>query len=128
VYSFIEHKLNNNPFIEDGLLGVVDSLKNARNLNNENFKVFEWLIHNYSYTALLLIPVFSYASFLAFKKSNFNYLEHLVLNTFLFGQITLIFLLTIPLLLTFPNTSTTEFSRIFISILFTLGALQNVAL
>jgi len=122
IYSFLEHKINNNPFIEDGLLGIVDALSKSRNLGEQKIKIFEWLIHNYSYTALLLIPVFSLSSFLAFKKTNLNYLEHLVLNTFLFGQITLIFLLTIPLLLIFPNNSNAEIARITISIIFTFLA------
>ncbi|MGY6521500.1 MAG: DUF3667 domain-containing protein [Mongoliitalea sp.] len=122
IYSFLEHKINNNPFIEEGLLGIVDALENARDLSEEKVKIFEWFIHNYSYTALLLIPVFSFSSFLAFKKSDFNYLEHVVLNTFLFGQITLIFLLTIPLSLIFPTNSTIEIVRIIISVVFTFIA------
>jgi len=122
IYSFLEHKINKNPFIEDALLGIVEGLKYGRDINNEKLNVFEWLIHNYAYTALLLIPTFSLASFISFKKSKFNYLEHLVLNTFLFGQITIIFILTIPLSIIFKNNPNTEIIRIIFSIIFTLWA------
>ncbi|MGV0754726.1 DUF3667 domain-containing protein [Empedobacter brevis] len=122
IYLFLEHTINKNPFIEDGLLGIVDGIKNGRNINEESFKIFEWLIHNYAYTALLLIPFFSLSSFISFRKSKFNYFEHLLLNTFLFGQVTLIFLLTIPLSLLFPNNSKTEIIRVVFSIIFTFWA------
>jgi len=114
IYSFLEHKINKNPFIEDGLRGILEGIKKGRDFSDRDFKIFEWLIHNYSYSALLLIPIFSLASFLSFKKSNFNYFEHLVLNTFLFGQITLIFILTIPLSIVFPNNPSIEILRLVI--------------
>lgn len=122
IYSFLEHKINKNPFIEDGLRGILEGIKKGRDFSDRDFKIFEWLIHNYSYSALLLIPIFSLASFLSFKKSNFNYFEHLVLNTFLFGQITLIFILTIPLSIVFPNNPSIEILRLVFSLLFTFWA------
>ena len=41
---------------------------------------------NYAYATLLLLPVFSFASYLSFYKFDKNYLEHIVLNSFITGQ------------------------------------------
>ena len=102
IHSFLEHYGNQKPFIEDFLTGVGEAFKNYG--SNKYFKVLEWLIQHYSYTALLLIPIFSLASYISFKKSKFNYFEHLVLNAYTFGQITLIFILTFPLSYLFPQS------------------------
>jgi hypothetical protein len=45
-----------------------------------------WFAKNYAYTTLLLLPVFSLASYLFFRKGGRNYLEHIVLNSYISGQ------------------------------------------
>lgn len=122
IHSFLEHKINKNPFIEDGLLGVLKSLRDNNKVNNGNFEIFEWLIHHYSYTALLLIPIFSLSSWIAFKKSKYNYFENLTLNTFLFGQVTLIFIVSLPLSMIFKDNSNIDLVRLLLSVIFTFGA------
>lgn len=117
IYAYLEHKTDKNPFIEELLLGILEGMK-GDNVAQRKLNIFDWLIHHYSYTALFLIPVFSLASFLVFKSSKYNYFEHLVLNTFLFGQITVIFLLTIF----FPDNSLGEIIRIAFVILYTFWA------
>lgn len=102
IHSFLEHFGGQRPFIEDFLGGVAEAFQG--NSSSKGFKVLEWLIQHYSYTALLLIPVFSLASYIAFRRARFNYFEHLVLNTYTFGQITLIFIVTFPLSYSFPES------------------------
>jgi len=53
--------------------------------------VMLWIAENYAYAALLLIPLFSLASFLSFYKYKHNYLEHVVLNSFIVGQQAIIY-------------------------------------
>lgn len=110
IHSFLEHSVQRKPFIEDFLLGASEPIKNP---------LLGWLIQHYSYTALLLIPIFSFASYLSFRKSKFNYFEHLVLNTYTFGQITVIFILTFPISYFFPQNSFFEIIRILLAIVFT---------
>ncbi len=117
IHSFLEHYGNQKPFIEDFLTGVSEAFKN--NNPNKGLKVLEWLIHHYSYTALLLIPIFSLASYISFKKSKFNYFEHLVLNTYAFGQITIIFILTFPLSYLFPESHFLVYFKLLLTIAFT---------
>jgi len=56
-----------------------------------------WIKDHYAYSTLMLLPVFSLASYLAFKKSGYNYLKHLILNTYIAGQRTVIYILFIPI-------------------------------
>ncbi len=45
-----------------------------------------WFSKNFAYTTLLLLPVFSFASYLSFRGFGLNFIEHLVLNSYLTGQ------------------------------------------
>lgn len=45
-----------------------------------------WLSNNYAYLSLLLLPIFSLASYLSFLKSGTNYLEHIVINSYVTGH------------------------------------------
>ena len=53
---------------------------------------FHWLLNNTTYVFLLLIPVFSFSSYLIFKKSNYNYFEHLILNLYIAGMQSIIYI------------------------------------
>lgn len=53
--------------------------------------VLRWFSANFAYTTLLLLPLFSLASFLSFRKFGRNYAEHLVINTYTTGQQALIY-------------------------------------
>ncbi|WP_255070672.1 DUF3667 domain-containing protein [Lacihabitans sp. LS3-19] len=59
--------------------------------------VLHWMQQHYAYTTLLLIPIISLASYLSFFKTKYNYFQHLILNTFIAGQKTAIFLLMLPI-------------------------------
>jgi hypothetical protein len=45
-----------------------------------------WLAKNYAYSTLLLLPLFSFASYLAFRSFGKHFLEHMVLNAYITGQ------------------------------------------
>jgi len=45
-----------------------------------------WFSKNYAYATLLLLPIFSLASYISFLGLGANYLEHFVLNSFTTGQ------------------------------------------
>jgi hypothetical protein len=54
-------------------------------------KVLGWFVYNYRFSILFLLPVYSLASFLSFRKFGFNYLEHIVINCYISGQQALIY-------------------------------------
>jgi hypothetical protein len=58
--------------------------------------IFYWFRNHYANTTIIFLPSFSLASYLAFRNSNYNYLKHLVLNAYLAGQRTVVFILFLP--------------------------------
>lgn len=60
-------------------------------------EVLRWFAKNFHYANLLLIPVFSLASYLAFRGRKWNYLEHIVLNAYLTGQQAILYTLFVLL-------------------------------
>ncbi|MBO0951601.1 DUF3667 domain-containing protein [Fibrella forsythiae] len=86
VYAFLSKPLNDSSFIESAIMGFksVPGNKNAPN----TYVVIDWILAHYAYTSLLIIPIASLASYVAFVKSKYNYFQHLVLNSFQWGQTT----------------------------------------
>lgn len=85
VYAFLSHILEDRTFIESAMMGF-KSVPDNKN-STTPYVVIDWIIAHYAYTNLLIIPVSSLASYLAFIKSRYNYFQHLVLNSFQSGQI-----------------------------------------
>jgi hypothetical protein len=48
--------------------------------------IFIWFSENYAYSTLLLVPIFSLASYLLFFRFKKNYIEHIVINSYITGQ------------------------------------------
>ena len=76
-----------------------------------------WFTQNYAYSSLLLIPVFSLASYLSFSKFGSNYLEHIVLNSYITGQ-QAIFYAVLTSLNAIISSDTLEVVPIFISMFY----------
>lgn len=63
---------------------------NAQNLNGkvmeEYNKVMHTMFSHYAFMEILALPVVSFASWLAFKKWGYNYIENIIINCFATGQ------------------------------------------
>ncbi|MBP9136503.1 MAG: DUF3667 domain-containing protein [Chitinophagales bacterium] len=98
-YAILTHYSNKTTFLEEIFSGISDGV-NEKNTNT-SFNLFiytlQWMKNNYAYTTLLIIPVMSLASYLAFIKTKYNYFQHLILNSFIAGQRTVAFLLILPI-------------------------------
>ena len=57
----------------------------------------EWIAQHYAILALLQIPIFTIGTYLCFRKSGYNFVEHLIINTFLVGQRLILHIITFPL-------------------------------
>ena len=60
---------------------------------------------HYSISQILFLPIFSLASYLAFKKFKLSYIKHLVLNAFILVQRLVVKILFVPLLYAYNGTS-----------------------
>ncbi len=74
-------------------------IKDARaiQLFNNGMGAFSWLKQHYAYYVLVFLPINSLASYLAFRNKRVNYLKHVVLNAYVIGQRTIIYLFLIPI-------------------------------
>jgi len=89
VYFLITKITNQNTWIDDGLIGWMEG--STGNSEIELPKIVTWFVNNYAYSTLLLLPIFSLASYLSFYKSGENYLEHIVINSYITGFQALIY-------------------------------------
>jgi len=83
--------------------------------------IYEWMIGHFALVTLLTIPLYAIGSFLAFKKSGYNFVEHLVLNSFLAGQKLVVQLALLPVVVYYNSTGV-------LSILMTALYLIDIAL
>ena len=84
IYILVSKFSDSPTLIEDFFAGASDNVQEEGSV--EKFPIIEWLSNNYAYTTLLLIPIFSLASFLSFLGLKRNYLEHIVLNSYITGH------------------------------------------
>ncbi|WP_170110619.1 DUF3667 domain-containing protein [Flavilitoribacter nigricans] len=92
LYFLIAQLSGQNTWIDDLITGWMNG---AAGLDSASAvpKIATWFAKNYAYTSLLLLPLFSLASYLSFSKFGKNFLEHLVVNTYLTGQQAIIYAL-----------------------------------
>lgn len=92
VYFFITQITNQNTWIGDLVTGWMTGASES-DTNAEIPEVANWFLANYAYLTFLLLPVFSLASYISFLKFRKNYLEHIVVNSYITGQQAIFYLL-----------------------------------
>lgn len=76
-------------FLDDFIVGWENgelSKTTSAEIHARQLAIFDWFARHYSYTILLMLPLYSLTSFLSFRKCGYNYLEHVVINAYLIGQ------------------------------------------
>ncbi len=96
IYGFLYHYLGIN------YISLIGSNKSYAFLDTD--KANNWLGENYAVAQLIYLPIRSLVSWFVFKKFKYNYIEHLVLNAFLFGQRIFLGVLLFPVLSAFNGT------------------------
>lgn len=91
LYVIATHLMGRNTFIADFVSGFTMGMTEQD--QSSGSEVINWITKNQTYITLLFIPLFSFASYIAFIKSGYNYFEHLVLNLYITGQQMLIYLI-----------------------------------
>tara|TARA_R110000868_G_scaffold304437_9_gene565091 strand:- start:6764 stop:7504 length:741 start_codon:yes stop_codon:yes gene_type:complete len=85
LYFLITQITDQNTWIDDLISGWMNGV-NGENPDTHVPKLLTWLSKNYAYSTLLLLPIFSLASYLSFLKFDKNYLEHIVINSYITGH------------------------------------------
>jgi len=82
--------IGNETFIDDFFNGFRNASDDNPN-KPANFKIFDFFVRNQTYLFLLIVPLFSVASFIPFRKYKYNFSEHLILNLYITGEQLLIY-------------------------------------
>jgi hypothetical protein len=90
VYFLITQVNNQSTWIDDMVSGYLNG-STGKNTIAELPLFVTWFLKNYAYSMLILLPVFSLASFLSFFKFDKSYIEHIVINSYITGQQTIIY-------------------------------------
>ena len=94
LYVLTAHFLGLNTFSQDFTEGFTSGVTDEGNeAASVILSILNWLTNNHTYSVLLTLPLFSTASYLAFKRSSYNFFEHLILNIYITGHQMLIYLL-----------------------------------
>jgi len=114
LYFLISRLVGGNTLMNDVVSGF-SIASNGSESGNEVPSILTWLSENYAYATLLLVPIFSLASYLSFSGSGRNYLEHIVLNSYVTGQQAILYSIFL-LLKTFIISKYLELIPVLISI------------
>ncbi len=85
LYFLITQITHQNTWMDDLLSGWMEGAT-GKTKEIQVPTIFIWFSKNYAYSSLLLLPIFSLASYLSFLKFDTNYLEHFVINSYITGQ------------------------------------------
>ena len=85
IYYLVSQASGQNTWMDDLISGFSKGVYESTE-SKEIPAALIWFSKNFAYTTLLLLPVFSLASYLAFRSKEQNYLEHLVINAYTAGQ------------------------------------------
>ena len=98
LYGVLYHMFGINLFVD------VSAQRSASQTTNMNL-INGWFSNNFSLVTLLSVPIYSVASFVVFYKQQYNFIEHLYLNTFLGSQRILLRLVLFTLLVIYNGTA-----------------------
>lgn len=83
---------------------VIISTTNSTETGIDNIKFNEWMGTHYAWATLLLIPLYTIGTRIAFRKEGYNIVEYFILNTFKASQRLIVHIATFPLLYLFNGT------------------------
>jgi hypothetical protein len=113
IYFLISQLTDQNTWLSDFLSGWASGTSDTGKETEIPF-ILTWISNNFAYATLLLLPVFSFASYLSFLGLGRNYFEHFIINSYATGQQAIIYSLFI-LMRTFIDSEFVEIFPAFIA-------------
>ncbi len=80
--------------------------------------VNQWITNHYALSSVIMLPIYSLATYFVFKKQGYNFIEHFVINAFLSGQRLLIHIALLPLWYYNNGSMSVKFISTFVDFLF----------
>lgn len=84
IYVITTYLMGGVTFMDDFVAGL--SLGRNDTAPATELRIYNWISSNQAYAILILLPFYSFSSYLAYIKSKYNYTENLVLNIYITGQ------------------------------------------
>ncbi len=103
VYGFLFHYFHINMLVNS--ISLSGSGKDFVEAQNKLGKLNDWVIEHYEIIALIQLPIYALGTYLSFKKSGYNFSEHLVLNAFLTAQRLVLRIAVFPLYYLYNETT-----------------------
>lgn len=91
LYVLITYLTDRNTIMEDLVFGFRNGAKGEAQASEQ--AVLDWISKYQAYVTLLILPLYSLASYSAFSKSKYNYFEHLVINIYIMAFQIVIYLI-----------------------------------
>ncbi len=90
--------------------------------------IIDWLVNHYAISSILLLVLASLSTYLAFKNQKYNYLKHLVLNSYLTGLIMVFNIAVVPLYFLLDKASWSNIAALptFIGIGYTFWTMNQL--
>lgn len=90
LYALLANLVSDTTFLGEVVLGMVEggTTKESEPILTA---ILQWIADHHAYSMVLFLPFFSLASLLAFKRFNYNFFEHFVINAYLCGQQAIIY-------------------------------------
>lgn len=123
---FIVSQISDHPTLIDDFISGISNGGEERGLSTNSSPILKWLSDNYAYTALLLLPIFSFASYLSFLGSGQNYLEHIVINSYITGQQAIFYSFCMVIGVLIKNEDIMVLVAVITSVIFTFWAFSQL--
>jgi hypothetical protein len=96
IYGFFTHYFDISPIIQISVDTEEQKVINVK-------EITDWISSHHAFTTLILLPFTSLGTYWAFKKEKYNFIQHIVINSFLSGLHIILRLLFLPLLFLFDK-------------------------
>jgi hypothetical protein len=83
IYLFTTLITGERTFLSEFFYGAIRGFEDKEFVTISN--ILKWGANNFTYLTLILMPLFSFASFVSFRKAGYNYFEHLIINCYIKG-------------------------------------------
>lgn len=99
LYILLTNISHKSTFLSDFFEGFYNGSNDNQSKNELGLigEMMNWMANHYAYATLIIIPLVSLASYFCFFKAGYNYFQHLVINSYMAGQRTVVYLLILPL-------------------------------
>jgi hypothetical protein len=98
-------------------MNVNGTSKGAEELRKIYLEMSDWVAGHYALVSLITLPIYAFGTFISFRKQGYNFVEHLVLNSYLAGQRLILHILFFPFVLLASKTGTEKGTNDLLSLI-----------